>query len=43
MKRNEKGFTLINLAVVIAISAIIAAGAGMTTAQIIQGSQRSND
>ena len=43
MKRNEKGFTLINLAVVIAISAIIAAGAGMTTAQIIQGSQHSRD
>ena len=43
MKRNEKGFTLISLAMVIAISAIIAAGAGMTTAQIIRGSQSTND
>ena len=43
MKRGEKGFTLISLAVVIAISAIIAAGAGMTTAQIINGSQRNNE
>jgi len=43
MRRDEKGFIIINLAVVLAISAIIAVGAGMTTVQIIQGSQRTND
>ena len=43
MKRGEKGFTLINLAVAIAISAIIAAGASMTTAQILKGSQQNSD
>jgi len=43
MKRDEKGFILVNLAVVIAIVAMIAAGAGMTTVQVIKGSQRSSD
>ena len=43
MKRNEKGFTLIELAVATAIVALIALGAGMTTVQIIQGSQHSSD
>ncbi len=43
MKRDEKGFTIIDLVVVIAITAIIALGSGMTVVQIIKGSQRSND
>lgn len=43
MRRDEGGFALINLAVAIAISAVIAAGAGMTTAQILKGSQQNSD
>ena len=43
MRQNEKGFIIVNLAVVIAIAAIITLGAGMTTVQIIKGSQRTND
>ena len=43
MKLNEEGFTLIELSVTIAIVALIALGAGMTTLQIIKGSQHSND
>ena len=43
MKRDEKGFTLIEALVATAIIALIALGAGMTTAQIIEGSQRSSD
>ncbi len=43
MKRDERGFSLIILAVAVAISAIIAAGAGMSTVQIITGTQRNND
>ncbi len=43
MKRDESGFGLIGLAVAIAITAIIVAGAGMGTVQVIKGTQRNND
>ncbi|MFC1909404.1 type II secretion system protein J [Chloroflexota bacterium] len=43
MKSKENGFTLIGLVVALTISAIIAAGAGMTTAQIMEGSRSNND
>ncbi|MFC2033609.1 hypothetical protein ACFLUB_03750 [Chloroflexota bacterium] len=43
MIRDEHGFSLIILAVAVAISAVIAAGAGMTTVQVINGTQRNND
>ncbi len=43
MKQDEKGFTLIELIVAIAISAIIAIGAGTTTAQIFRVSQCNSD
>lgn len=42
MRRKEKGFGLISLAVAIAIGALIAAGAGMTCLQIIKGTERNN-
>ena len=37
---QEKGFGLIGLAVAVAIAALIAAGAGMTTIQVIKGTER---
>ncbi len=40
MRRQEKGFGLISLAVTVAIAAMIAAGAGMTTIQVIRGTER---
>ena len=43
MNSNEKGFALIELMVTIAISALIAVGAGMTVSQIIRGSQHGSD
>lgn len=43
MKKGESGFTIIEVLVAIFISAIIATGAGMTTVQIIKGSQQSSD
>ena len=42
MRQGERGFTLLELSVVIAISAIIALGAGMTAVQVIRGSAESN-
>ncbi len=42
MRQGERGFTLLELAVVIAISAIIALGAGTTAVQVIKGSHESN-
>lgn len=38
--KEEKGFVLINLIVVVAIAAMIAAGAGMTATQILRGTER---
>ena len=43
MRRKEKGFGLISLAVAIAIGSLIAAGAGMTCIQIIKGTERNNN
>ena len=43
MKKGESGFTIIEVLVAIFISAIIATGAGMTTVQIIKGSQHSSN
>ncbi len=43
MKRSEKGFTLIEVIISTALMAMIALGAGMTTMQIIQGSQQSSE
>lgn len=43
MRRKEKGFGLISLAVAIAIGALIAAGAGMTCIQIIKGTELNNN
>jgi len=43
MRRTEKGFTLINVILVTAISAIIASGAGVTSVQVIKVSRLNND
>ena len=43
MRRKEQGFGLISLAVAIAIAALIAAGAGMTSIQVIRGTERNED
>ncbi len=43
MKLNEKGFTFVELAVVIAISALLALGAGTTTIQMLQHSRSSTN
>jgi len=43
MRRKEKGFSLISIAVTIAIAALIAAGAGMTSLQIIRGTARNEN
>ncbi len=43
MRRKEAGFGLITVAVVVAITAMIAAGAGMTTIQIIRGTERNEE
>jgi type II secretory pathway component PulJ len=43
MRRKEKGFGLISLAVALAITALIAAGAGMTTVQIMRGTERNEE
>jgi len=43
MKRGQRGFTLVELAVVMAISATIVAGASMTAVQSINGAQRNDD
>lgn len=40
MTHGEKGFSLITLVVIMAISALIACGAGMTTIMIIRGTER---
>jgi type II secretory pathway pseudopilin PulG len=43
MRRKEKGYGLLSLAVAVAIAAIIAAGAGMTSLQVIRGTERNED
>ena len=43
MRRNEKGFIAIDLVIVVALTAIIAIGAGMTTMQIIDSSRLTGD
>jgi len=43
MRQSEKGFMLIELAVVVALTAILTLGAGMSVVQIITGSQRNED
>jgi len=43
MKRDEKGFTIIELIVSVAVVALITLGGGMTTAQIIRGAQHNED
>jgi Tfp pilus assembly protein PilE len=43
MRRKEKGFGIVGLAAAIAIAALVAAGAGMTTIQIIRGTARNED
>ena len=40
---KEKGFSVINLAVAIAIAAIVAAGAGMTSIHIIRSTERNEN
>ena len=43
MKLNEKGFTVIEVIVATAITALLAVGAGMTTVQMLNHSQRGGD
>ena len=43
MRRKEKGFSVVSLAVTIAIAAMVAAGAGMTSVQIIRGTERNEN
>jgi len=43
MKRGERGFTLIEVLVVVAIVALIAGAAAMATFQVINVTKRSND
>ena len=43
MSRYEKGFSLISIVVAMAIAGMIAAGAGMTTLQVIRGTERNED
>jgi Tfp pilus assembly protein PilE len=43
MRRKEKGYGLLSLAVTVAIAAMIAAGAGMTSLQVIRGTERNED
>jgi type II secretory pathway pseudopilin PulG len=43
MIQKEAGFGLITVAVVVAIAAMIAAGAGMTTIQIVRGTERNEE
>jgi len=43
MKRNQKGFTVIELAVAVAIIALIGSAAATTTFQVIAGAERSSD
>ena len=43
MMRKEKGFTLLTLAVTIGITAMIAAGAGMTVMHIFRGTERNEN
>jgi prepilin-type N-terminal cleavage/methylation domain-containing protein len=43
MKRNEKGFTLIELIIVIAIASLIVNAAGMSIFQILNGTEHNND
>ncbi len=41
--KDEKGYSLIELLVAISVSAVLAAGAGMTTFQIFRSSKQNND
>jgi len=43
MKPGERGLTLIELTVTVAIVALIAAGANMSIFQVLKGTERSND
>ena len=43
MRRSERGFTLIEVLVVVAIVALIVSGAAMATFQVINVTRRSND
>ena len=43
MRRQEKGYSLLSLVTAVAIAAIIAAGAGMTSIQFIKGTERNED
>ena len=43
MKQSERGFTLIEVLVAMAIVALIAGGAAMSTVQIMQGTERSDN
>lgn len=41
--KDEKGYSLVELLVAISVSAVLAAGAGMTTFQIFRSSKQNND
>jgi prepilin-type N-terminal cleavage/methylation domain-containing protein len=43
MKKNEKGFTLVELLPTLAVTALIALGAGMTFTQIASSTERNED
>jgi len=41
--KGEKGYSLIEILIAVSISALLAVGAGMTTAQIFRSSRQNND
>jgi len=43
MRKKEKGFSIVSVVAAIAVASLVAAGAGMTSMQIIKGTARNED